>query len=439
MTGTNLQGTNIISMIVPTNHADTYATHDSFYGKGGWREVNTLNERDAIPQERRRQGMVVFVKETYKAYILKNSIYNGGWVPFPATEDISEIVNEAIASGKIEIDLTAYATKAEVSEELANIYKKEEVDNSLSSLEADIKEWVEDQGYLTQHQSLADYVTKDELMGALTPYVLESTLEQELTNYVKTEVLTDTLAEYAKTADIAEIYATKVVIDEKLALVDERINRANEDILGLQNAGYVTEDVLNQKGYINEDNAKEIIDGYGYVTEGTLNTTLGEYTTNDKLEKTLEDYTTKTALEEVLTTGKYVTITDLQGYATELWVKNYITDGKYITVADLQGYATELWVQTYVSNLIKPGGGLDLSAYQLKEDDTLQTEDKTIVGAINEINATKGADKTVIEAMETKIETLENQVATLQQQITNIMNTIQSPQYLIIGEDDTQN
>ena len=82
MIGTNLQGTNIISMIVPTNHADTYATHDSFYGKGGWREVNTLDERNAIPEERRRIGMVVYVRETFKAYLLKNSLSNAGWVPF---------------------------------------------------------------------------------------------------------------------------------------------------------------------------------------------------------------------------------------------------------------------------------------------------------------------------------------------------------------------
>lgn len=431
MTGTNLQGTNIISMIVPTNHADTYATHDSFYGKGGWREVNTIAERDAIPQERRRQGMVVFVKETYKAYILKNSIYNGGWTAFPATEDISEIVNEAIAEGKIEINLTGYATKAEVSEEFAKYYNKEEVDKFLTDLDSSMKEWVEEQGYLTQHQSLADYVTKNELAGALTPYVLETTLEQELANYVKSEILTETLIEYAKTNDIAEIYATKEELTTELSTVNENIDRIKEDVINLQNAGYITEDTLNQKGYINAENAKEIIDGYGYVSGEVLTNTLKDYTTNTKLEETLVDYATKTNLEETLTNGKYVTIKDLQGYATELWVKDYLVASNYATIKDLQGYATELWVKTYLSNLISPGGGLDLNGYQLKEDNSLETEDKTIVGAINELNARKGTDEEVIN-------TLIEQVATLQQQMNNIMNVIKSPQYLIIGEDDTE-
>ena len=167
MTGTNLQGTNVISMIVPTNHADTYATHDSIYGKGGWREVNTLAERDDIPQERRRRGMVVFVKETNCCYILQNSDYNSGWVPFPSTEDIAEIVNEAIARGDIHIDLTNFYTKEEIDTQFNDYYKSSEVDVLISRSEETTKEWVTNQHYLTEHQSLADYATKAELTSGL--------------------------------------------------------------------------------------------------------------------------------------------------------------------------------------------------------------------------------------------------------------------------------
>ena len=234
MTGTNLQGTNIISMIVPTNHADTYATHDSIYGKGGWREVNTLAERDAIPQERRRQGMVVFVKETFKAYILKNSIYNGGWVPFPATEDVSDIINEAIFEGKIEIDLTAYATKAEVYEKFEKYYESAKVDSLLEEFDSKIKEWVEDKNYLTEHQSLEDYVTKTSLGETLLSYVLKTELEQELENYVKTEDLESALEPYAKIEYVEETYATKDEVNTKLedysttAEIDEKYATKDE-------------------------------------------------------------------------------------------------------------------------------------------------------------------------------------------------------------------
>ena len=147
MTGTNLQGTNIISMIVPTNHADTYATHDSFYGKGGWREVNTLDERNAIPEERRRIGMVVYVRETFKAYLLKNSLSNVGWVPFNIDDEeyvTEDEMNAAIADAlenyntKVEIQdiLGGYATKQWVIDYIGDIdladYQKK-VDNNLQT------------------------------------------------------------------------------------------------------------------------------------------------------------------------------------------------------------------------------------------------------------------------------------------------------------------
>ena len=118
MTGTNLRGTTIISMIVPTNHADTYATHDSFYGKGGWREVNTLAERNEIPEERRRIGMVVYVRETFKAYLLKNSLSNAGWVPFNI--DGEEYVTKEEFAGAMAEALENYPTKTEVQELLVS-------------------------------------------------------------------------------------------------------------------------------------------------------------------------------------------------------------------------------------------------------------------------------------------------------------------------------
>ena len=147
MTGTNLQGTNIISMIVPTNHADTYATHDSFYGKGGWREVNTLDERNAIPEERRRIGMVVYVRETFKAYLLKNSLSNAGWVPFNiddeeyVTEDemnaaIADALENCNTKAEIQDILGGYATKQWVIDYIGDIdladYQKK-VDNNLQT------------------------------------------------------------------------------------------------------------------------------------------------------------------------------------------------------------------------------------------------------------------------------------------------------------------
>jgi hypothetical protein len=56
-----IQGVNVASTVVPYTTDDTYPTHDSQYGKGGWHEVGSIDERDAIPSTRLRFGMVVNV------------------------------------------------------------------------------------------------------------------------------------------------------------------------------------------------------------------------------------------------------------------------------------------------------------------------------------------------------------------------------------------
>lgn len=58
-----LKGTNIAATLVPFTDQDTYATHDSLYGKGGWKEVETMDERDAIPAARLRKGCVCYVAD----------------------------------------------------------------------------------------------------------------------------------------------------------------------------------------------------------------------------------------------------------------------------------------------------------------------------------------------------------------------------------------
>lgn len=67
-----LQGTKVISQVVPPTTEDTFPTHDAIYGKGGWREVATIEERNNISRKRLREGMVVYVQETKTDYKLKS-------------------------------------------------------------------------------------------------------------------------------------------------------------------------------------------------------------------------------------------------------------------------------------------------------------------------------------------------------------------------------
>ena len=63
-----LKGTNVAALIVPFTDQDPYATHDAKYGKGGFRSVDTIAERDAIPTERKTTGMIVHVNDSQLNY-----------------------------------------------------------------------------------------------------------------------------------------------------------------------------------------------------------------------------------------------------------------------------------------------------------------------------------------------------------------------------------
>lgn len=58
---TALKGTNVAASIVPFTDLDRYATHEAKYGKGGYRTVNTIEELNSIPNERREVGMLCYV------------------------------------------------------------------------------------------------------------------------------------------------------------------------------------------------------------------------------------------------------------------------------------------------------------------------------------------------------------------------------------------
>jgi len=63
-------GVAMAGFICPSDSTDTYPTHKAEYGKGGYRSVTTIAERDAIPEDRRSPGMQVYVMDTGEAYTL---------------------------------------------------------------------------------------------------------------------------------------------------------------------------------------------------------------------------------------------------------------------------------------------------------------------------------------------------------------------------------
>lgn len=66
-----IPGTVVNSGLSPGNALNTHETHRAFYGKGGYRTVATLIERNQITPLRREEGMLVYVVSAGLIYILK--------------------------------------------------------------------------------------------------------------------------------------------------------------------------------------------------------------------------------------------------------------------------------------------------------------------------------------------------------------------------------
>lgn len=92
---TDIRGILVASQIVPAyGNGDgvirDHPTHLAQFGKGGWREVSTIEERDAITDKRLEKGMAVYVNELSKLYILTNidtttDPYTRTWEEFRAS------------------------------------------------------------------------------------------------------------------------------------------------------------------------------------------------------------------------------------------------------------------------------------------------------------------------------------------------------------------
>lgn len=95
----SISGTNVAAPIVPFDTADTFPTHDAQYGRGGYRSVATVAERDAIPVARRVNGMRVMVTaDPNPANNIEWDLNAGNWVQAPFIQANIEATSSAVAA-----------------------------------------------------------------------------------------------------------------------------------------------------------------------------------------------------------------------------------------------------------------------------------------------------------------------------------------------------
>lgn len=106
-----ISGTNLAAPVVPYTTADKYPTHHSQYGRGGWHEVSTTGERDAIPEDRRAIGMAVHVTANGKTYILSQKDNTTYWKEMQSgTPVVSQTGNATIQPNVLNVWNTAVTT-----------------------------------------------------------------------------------------------------------------------------------------------------------------------------------------------------------------------------------------------------------------------------------------------------------------------------------------
>jgi hypothetical protein len=74
---TSIQGVVVTGAIVPTDTGDTFPVIDPVYGVDGWRATADHTTRNAIPTQRRREGMIVYTLNDHTAWQLQPSPWTG--------------------------------------------------------------------------------------------------------------------------------------------------------------------------------------------------------------------------------------------------------------------------------------------------------------------------------------------------------------------------
>jgi len=108
----SISGTYVGSGLSPGNVLNTHETHRALYGRGGYRTVATLTERNQITPLRREEGMLVYVTADLTTYRLKagaplsGNTSNPNWEIFTAGGGaVPDITGTILAAGILNLTI----------------------------------------------------------------------------------------------------------------------------------------------------------------------------------------------------------------------------------------------------------------------------------------------------------------------------------------------
>ena len=225
---------------------------------------------------------------------------------------------------------------------------------------------VNDSGFLTEHQSLAEYAKKSELFSKDYNDLTNKPTIPSIDGLASTSYVDSKVAEIDVPTKTSDLINDSGFLTEHQSLADYAKKSEIPDVSGFLTSipdEYVTETELDAKGYLTEHQSlaeyakkSDIPDVSNYVTDTELNTAISS--AEERVDFKLGSYALKTEVPSVegLASTQYVdnkvseiVVPSLEGYATEQWVegKGYLT--QHQSLAD---YSTTTQVQSMINNAI---------------------------------------------------------------------------------------
>ena len=354
----------------PTVDTSHLVTRDELAAKNFLTEHQSLD--NLVTKQELEEKHYLTTHQDLSEYALKSELYNDT----PLKERVTALESKAIGGGAYDdSDLRNRVVALESKEDKDTKYDDTEVKRRLTELEGKpvldtsvfvTEEKLNEKGYLTQHQSLENVVTKEELNNK--HYVTE----EELNNKAYLTSHQD-LSNYALKSEIPQPYNDSTLNERVTALESKAIEGGAYDdtdlrnrVINLENkppldtSEFVTNQALESRGYIKDVSnlvTKEELTNKGYLT---THQSLDQVVTKDELASknyisdisnlvTKEELASKNyltqhqSLEEYAKKSELYNDTEVKQRLTTLESKPNIDTSNFVTNEQLEGkhYLTE--------------------------------------------------------------------------------------------------